>query len=79
MFLWEDEIIYTMKTRLFQVKCNLCWHNHEIFTVKLNNVKLYFQQGRENRELCQCEQITLNNKAHTSWRYKYVFTIKNTY
>ena len=31
MFSWEDEIISTMKTRLFQVKCNMCWHNHEIF------------------------------------------------
>ena len=47
--------------------------------VKLKKVKLYFQKGRENRTLCQCEQITLNNKVHICWRYKYVFTIKSTY
>ena len=79
MFSWEDEIISTTKNRLFLVKCNLCWHNCEIFTVKLKKVKLYFQQGRENRKLCQHEQIILNNKAHICWRYKYVLTIKNTY
>ena len=31
---------------------------------RLKKVKLYCQQGRENVKLCQCEQITLNNKAH---------------
>ena len=79
MFSWEDEIISTMKTRYFQVKCNLCWHNHEIITGKLKKVKLYCQQGRENRKPCQCEEITLNNKTYISWRYKYAFATKSTY
>ena len=34
MFSWEDEIISTTTTRLFQVKCNMCWHNREIFKDK---------------------------------------------
>ena len=49
MFSWEDEIISTTKTRYFQVKCNFCRHNREIFTGKLEKVKLYCQQGREDR------------------------------
>ena len=53
MFSWEDEIISTTKTRYFRVKKK---------KRKLKKVKLYCQQGRENRKLCQCEQITLTTR-----------------
>ena len=79
MFSWEDEIISTIKTRYFQVKCNLRWNNPDILMGKLKKVKLYSQQARKNRELCQCEQFTLNNKVHICWRYKNSFTTKSTY
>ena len=46
-FLWKDEIISTMKTRYFQVKCNLFWHNWEIFLDKLKNVKQCCQKVRK--------------------------------
>ena len=78
MFSWEDEIISTKKTRYFQVKCNLCWHNCEIFTGKSKKVKLYCQQGRKTENYVSV-QITLNSKAHICWRYKYAFTTKSTY
>ena len=79
MFSWEDELISTMKTKYFHVKCNLYWHNHEIFMGKLKKVKLYSQQARGNRKLCQCEHITLNNEVHICWRYEYLFTTQSTY
>ena len=43
MFSWEDEIISTTTTRLFQVKCNMCWHNREIFKDKDRKATLEYR------------------------------------